>query len=361
MLMLPWLSGLGWSQCYNAETLLPLLPEWGSSENILSLGDFVNRVPGMGLVYQGRFYRLKDTPEVTPIGLTYKNQGNPLTFRFWGDNCIPPDAEIESPFSPLSWVSSTQVGPYTIEEEYSFVPTVTVDGFYAYYHVDNQPDRESILSFVSIPYAPMAIFGMDQNGYDGSGAGALGTPVNMTFGPDRHGRPNSAGYLNGVDAHFSTNIMTNQTIGSPGFTVALWVYPTSVSPARVQLVSTDNGDFDWSILREGNEWYVFTGTSSYPTGATVDLNTWQHIAASFNPATGQIMFHKNASNTALISEMGFEGGTSTVTIGANPGGMNERFKGYVDDVLIYGFVVDINGIDALYIADTLGVDFPVQE
>lgn len=135
--------------------------------------------------------------------------------------------------------------------------------------------------------------------------------------------------------------------GSTDITMAAWVYPTSTSPGRHQVISTDNGGFDWGILRQGDQWRVFTGDGSWDSGFTVDLNMWQHIAAVFKPDEDAI-FYKNAASHLRGFAPATDANDSNIAIGNNPGPWDEYFQGKIDEVAIYNKALSTKNIEKLY-------------
>jgi streptogramin lyase len=137
--------------------------------------------------------------------------------------------------------------------------------------------------------------------------------------------------FDGVDDAVTTGLNIDQASGSPGLTMEAWVFPTSTSSGRHHVISTDNGGFDWSLLREGATWYVFTGNNSLSTGLSVSLNQWQHVAAVFSGTT--VVFYKNGA-PVTINELTFDTSDGNVNVGRNPLSI-EYFAGTIDEVAIY--------------------------
>ncbi len=135
--------------------------------------------------------------------------------------------------------------------------------------------------------------------------------------------------------------------GSTDITMVAWVYPTSTSPGRHQVISSDDGGFDWSILRKGRKWHAFTGNGSWNSGFTVDVNKWQHIAAVFKPGE-DVIFYKNAVNRLRGSAPAADTNDNNIAIGNNPGHWDEYFKGKIDEVAIYNNVLSAEQIQQLY-------------
>ncbi|MFO7897644.1 MAG: LamG-like jellyroll fold domain-containing protein, partial [Planctomycetota bacterium] len=146
------------------------------------------------------------------------------------------------------------------------------------------------------------------------------------------GAGGSALIFDGSDDYVSTPVDIDQGSGSPGATFEAWVRPTSTSGGRHYVISTDNGGYDWSLLREGGTWYVFTGSGSRSTGFSVDVDTWQHVAAVFIPGTG-VEFYKNGER-AEIPQIGYDGSDRDVAIGRRPGS-GGYFAGTIDEARVW--------------------------
>ena len=144
--------------------------------------------------------------------------------------------------------------------------------------------------------------------------------------------------------------------GSDSYTFAAWVKPESTSAGRHHVVSTDNGGFDWSLLREGGSWYVFNGGSSWDTGQSVTTGVWQHVAVVFEPGVGT-KFYLNGNETSIGSVF-TDANTNTFTIGANAG-VSEFFDGMIDEVRVYNSALSSSDVGILSggdEADTIAVN-----
>ncbi|MFA5947629.1 MAG: LamG-like jellyroll fold domain-containing protein [Candidatus Gracilibacteria bacterium] len=140
--------------------------------------------------------------------------------------------------------------------------------------------------------------------------------------------------FDGTSDLIKTPLNTVQSQTGASYTFEAWIYPTSISAGRHQIISTDNGGFDWGILRNAGKWNVFTGTSSYDTGFNVDLNKWQHVTAVFTPRVG-VKFYKN-DQEKIISEISYDSSVSPITIGKNASNNNtEYFDGKIDEIKIW--------------------------
>jgi hypothetical protein len=152
--------------------------------------------------------------------------------------------------------------------------------------------------------------------------------------------------FDGVDDCVETTLKIDQT-GATSITMMAWVYPTSTSPGRHHVISTDDGWWDWSILRQDDRWHAFTGNGSWDCEFAVDINRWQHVAVVFM-MDEDVIFYKNA----VAKSRGFgpvtDSSYNPITIGNNPGPWNEYFEGIIDDVRIYSFALAPQEIAAIY-------------
>ncbi|RLC40566.1 MAG: hypothetical protein DRH44_08365, partial [Candidatus Coatesbacteria bacterium] len=185
--------------------------------------------------------------------------------------------------------------------------------------------------------------GSGTSAYDSSGQGNNGTLVNGPSWVD--GKIGDALKFDGSNDYVSTPLNIDQSGSSQGVTMVAWVYPTSTSSGRHEMISSDNGGYDWSLLREGGTWYVFTGENTRSTGFSVDLNQWQHVVAVFIPGTG-VKFYKNGQETT-ISYISYDTSDGNIRIGCRSGG-GEYFGGIIDEVAIYKRVLSDSEIQLLY-------------
>ncbi|MFW6186237.1 MAG: LamG-like jellyroll fold domain-containing protein, partial [Halobacteriota archaeon] len=193
---------------------------------------------------------------------------------------------------------------------------------------------------------------------DCSGNDSVGNNDGTLYGTECvNGRIGSALSFNGSSDYVDTPLNIDQS-GSTAYTMQAWVYPTSISGGKHQAISSDDGGHDWSILREGDKWKVFTGNGVWDTGFKVDANIWQHIVAVFIPDEG-IKFYKNGKESN-ISQIGYDTSDSSISIGRNPAG-GEYFEGVIDEVAIYDRELTRFEVYELYIESLLGHDYLIGD
>ncbi len=165
------------------------------------------------------------------------------------------------------------------------------------------------------------------------------------------GRMNQAALFDGVDDALVTSLRLEQSsepAASRGTTLMAWVYPLSTSSGFHQVLSSDNGGYDWSLLRIGDRWAVFDGTdtNALVTSASVDVNRWQHIAVVFWPDWGTF-FYKNGIRIDHWGTLSYDSSTNPVAVGRNPRG-GEYFDGRIDDVRIFNRVLSDADIQRMF-------------
>jgi len=181
---------------------------------------------------------------------------------------------------------------------------------------------------------------------DASGSGYHGTAYGgvTTVADGWEGR---AGSFDGSNDSIETELFIDQSsASSSAVTMEAWVYPTSTSSGRHEVISTDNDGYDWSLLRNGGTWTVFNGSGEFSTGLSVDMDQWQHIAAVFIPGTG-VTFYKNGKQTASTSTISYDASTAGVVIGSRSVG-GEFFDGKIDDAAVYNRALTSSEIERHY-------------
>jgi C1A family cysteine protease/putative hemolysin len=177
--------------------------------------------------------------------------------------------------------------------------------------------------------------GADRFFLDGSGQGNHGT-CSRTSCPDSNAwSPRGwAAEFDGMNDRIVTPVDIDQSPSSPGATMMAWVRPSGTTTDIEVVISSDDGGLDWSIVRWGSTWNVYSGDSAPRTGFDVDLNQWQHVAAVFEPSEGRIRFYKNG-NERVISGIGYDTSSNPIVLGDNAGPWENFFEGRIDEVQVY--------------------------
>jgi hypothetical protein len=188
--------------------------------------------------------------------------------------------------------------------------------------------------------------GSGSQAMDSSGMNHHGVLKNTEEGNWVEGMIGSALSFDGIDDYVATALDIDQG-GVTSITMAAWVYPTSTSEGKHQVISSDDLYWDWSLLREGKHWHAFTGDGSWDSGFGVELNKWQHVAVVFKP-NENVVFHKNGKSRSKGATPVPDTSDNNITIGDNPGRWDEYFAGRIDDVRIYNYALSEDEIAAIY-------------
>lgn len=164
--------------------------------------------------------------------------------------------------------------------------------------------------------------------------------------------------FNGVNNFIETSLKIDES-GSSDYTFVTWVCPAALKAeknhsGRQQVISTDDGNFDWSLFEASEHWQIFTGTQVWDSDIPVDMNMWQHIAVVFKAGQDTILYKNGiAKHSNLIP--GSDGSWNWVTIGNNPGGWNEPFNGMIGKTMIFKKALTTEEIRKFYQDDLNGI------
>ncbi|MHC4500724.1 MAG: LamG domain-containing protein, partial [Planctomycetota bacterium] len=165
-----------------------------------------------------------------------------------------------------------------------------------------------------------------------------------------HGATWTTGKVGGAlsfdgDGDVQTTLNIDQN-GSTDITMMAWIYPTNKSTRQQHVVSSDNGGFDWSILRRHGKWHAFTGDGAWYSGFREDVDKWQHVAVVFK--TGKdVIFYKNGEGRSKGSTPSTDPSSNHIAIGNNPG-YRSCLVGKIDEVRIYNKALSAEEIQQLY-------------
>ncbi len=153
-------------------------------------------------------------------------------------------------------------------------------------------------------------------------------------------------YLNGMSQSVTLHSSINQHKNSRGFSFAAWVKPERDSKKRQFLCSTNTGNLEWSVFRNGTVWAVFNGEKQINTKLTADDGVWQFIAVVFKPGEG-VFVYKN-SEVEKISQIGFSKEPKFCTFFTDRKFPSEAYNGIVDDVFVFSEALSSDAIATLF-------------
>jgi hypothetical protein len=145
-----------------------------------------------------------------------------------------------------------------------------------------------------------------------------------------------------------------------GMTVSAWIHPTTAgSGGRGRIVDKDNNDAGWflSMYSPSNIQFAvdqFGGSSpSRISTAGVDLNRWQHVAATWDGSTLGSNIHLYIDGVpadgAAVNGSGapLDDSGSPLTVGNRVGDLARGFAGDMDEVQVYNRVLTAAEIHTL--------------
>jgi subtilisin-like proprotein convertase family protein len=224
----------------------------------------------------------------------------------------------------------------------------------------------------SPPTSSLVAWWKAQNNYLDSAGANNGTSENGAgFAP---GEVGNAFSFNGVNQFVLVNATAALNVGvSTGFTIEGWINPTNfskvlpiaqyqqslsgINPLGVQF-QINNPTGSKNIYANVND---TTGTAHILTSATLLTNVWQHVALTYDNASGAATIYLNGTNVAqsvigsitpqtsypyfLIGASTFNGTTNSPTA---------DFAGGIDELSVYSRALSSNEVAAIYSAGSAG-------
>jgi hypothetical protein len=171
---------------------------------------------------------------------------------------------------------------------------------------------------------------------DASGLSNTGTLSGATR--TATGKVGRALSFNGVTAVVNVPDSTSLRL-TTGMTLEAWVYPTALNGWQTVVMKEVTGDLDYALYANEDvsrpSVWLRIGTASQGVAATpsLPLNTWTHLAATYNGST--VTLYRNGTAVASQARTGsIASSTRPVRIGGNTI-WGEYFAGMIDEVRIY--------------------------
>ena len=179
---------------------------------------------------------------------------------------------------------------------------------------------------------------------EGSGSTTADTSGNSNTGTisaatwTTSGKYGNALSFNGTSSRVNINDASSLDL-STGMTLEAWVYPTSSTGWRTVLLKEIPGDLSYGIYAFDDASrpvaYIYVGGSeiSAQGTASIPLNTWTHLATTYDGATLRLFVNGSQVGSRAISGA-ISVSTSPLRIGGNAI-WGEYFSGRIDEVRIY--------------------------
>lgn len=167
----------------------------------------------------------------------------------------------------------------------------------------------------------------------------------------------SSMFFDGTGDYITTPYSSAIDLLVNSFTIEGWIYPTAGKSVGMRIFSTGGGTVGWSattgihiLLQLSGATNVLdfqlSSNTTTPRSAVsttgVSLNTWTHIAATFNGTTGVSLFINGVQQSFTITAPLRPSTNPTgavATIPGEAGGSTTAFQGYIDDLRVTKGVV----------------------
>ena len=184
------------------------------------------------------------------------------------------------------------------------------------------------------------------------------------------GRYGSALSFNGSSNRIIINDSNSLDLKT-GMTLEAWVYPTSLSGWRSVILKETSGGLAYALYAYDNAphpaVYINTGGSDMSAVGTtgISVNTWTHLAATYDGTTLRLYVNGVQAGTRTISGS-IPASTSPLSIGGNSV-WGEYFSGQIDEVRVYSRALsqaeiqtDMNTAIAITPSDTIPPTAPAN-
>ena len=197
------------------------------------------------------------------------------------------------------------------------------------------PFTQSLAYAASKGNPPVAYWRFDEGGgptaYDSSGNGNHGTLNGGSWVKGKFGKAlRFDGTVNGVSSALSPTFSSN---GS--WSITYWVMPKALGVQNNHMRIDNSSTYRLvPYMTSGNEFHMWTNDNDLGSGIIASVDTWYHIAATYNGTTMIIYVNGVARNSANVS-LAAATLNRMYYIGSDTGG--NKTNAIIDDVRIYNY------------------------
>ncbi len=190
----------------------------------------------------------------------------------------------------------------------------------------------------------------DNNFNDSSGNNNNGTQSGGVYFTT--GKQAQAGSFDGSDDYVS--VLNSANLNPSMITIIMWLQPTNYGdlPSNYREPLRKENSYHVSLNTSGDAWNI--GIKDPGDGAhqvvfpqnDIPLNTWTHLALTFNGST--LIIYRDAATHATLSWTGNIGSSSNNLYIGEYGGLSRWYSGFIDELRIYNRALSATEIKALY-------------
>lgn len=173
------------------------------------------------------------------------------------------------------------------------------------------------------------------------------------------------------DSNSYIRVPNNPSLDTPdGLTIDAWIYPMAVDGPRVIASKWDDQAGQWSWVFKLSNGTLSMQTQLSPSGeprvfgniggtASLPLNTWSHVAATYDRSTSNLRTYVNGSvdneGAAEALNSAINSSPTDIWIGAVNGSDGyEGFQGLIDELDIFSRALTSNEIKSVFDAGSAG-------
>lgn len=169
--------------------------------------------------------------------------------------------------------------------------------------------------------------------------------ASVSYGEGKQGRAIYFGGYNPLKAPGTSQGTYNN------FTINVWIYPESSTGTRGIFISRPSNESEqYSLIMDNNELVVYLYERRYSIG-TINTNTWSMITLVVTGQTIKIIRNNTLlleSNNAIPFKIQPVCYVGADVLPVNTSIKNRGFKGYVDELSVWGRVLSAKEIETLY-------------
>ncbi|MBF0431943.1 MAG: hypothetical protein HQK83_11725 [Fibrobacteria bacterium] len=208
--------------------------------------------------------------------------------------------------------------------------------------------------YVELANKVIAYYPFNGNANDEIGSND-GNPVGAALTIDRFGREDSAYIFDGVDDYINLGTIGNSNLDE--FSISFWVYNDGAGAGdnpRLWYKGSDSRQMCWGNANEIIGFEIGNINQTTVRSSTLKERTWFHIVGTFsNTGDRKARIYINGSLDSVSDSSVFNEiqdlSTSDLILGARgAGNQSEVFKGKIDDIHIFNYVIDSSKVDSLY-------------
>lgn len=165
------------------------------------------------------------------------------------------------------------------------------------------------------------------------------------------GKINNCFKFNGSSDRLKKTSITELAFAPNSFSTSFWINPSTIGVGYRAILEYNRSGLNWfGIWQNGSKIHFRVGSTTLNSLGSIPLDEWTHVTCTYNSSNNLMTIYLNSvSDETKVRTAGFTSPVvSNLLVGVRGDEASEFLNGCLDDIRIYGFLLNQEQINLIY-------------